>query len=184
MAVGILLFLLVAIGAVGYLIFSGDSKEAIETAQQKVDKPANELTRIADIPKESIDKAKAAVDQVNAKASTDEILGSDEPVAAPAEEEKPEPSAEVAETPAPAPVPVEEGPRAVTYGQQNPDVLDWIEDLGGIQVGRGKMILNGQTYSTGAVVNQSLGIRWIGEDKALGLLYFQDSQGVKYEKEF
>ncbi len=181
MAVGILLVLIVGIAFVGIMLFTGGDQEdpapppATASAEPE-SKP--KPTSIADIPKESIDKAKAAVAQVNEKSNTDEILGDSKPA---------DSTAVVAPQPAPTPTAkpaVVEGPRAVTYGQQDPNILDWVENLRGIQVGRGKMILDGTTYPAGTIVNPELGIRWIGEDKALGLLYFEDANGVRYEKEF
>ncbi|GHB98162.1 hypothetical protein [Cerasicoccus arenae] len=175
-AIVILVALLAAIGGVGYLLMGmmgGDKEEAPIAEDTKAS--AKEPSSIAKIPKQSIDKAKETVAAVNAASNTDEILGGSS---------KPTPITAIPITTVLVEEPVVEGPSVVTYGQQDPTILKWVESLEGYQVGRGKLILNGQLYKEGAVVNPTLNVRWLKEDPRLKLLYFQDANNVTYEKEF
>ncbi|MEO0794246.1 MAG: hypothetical protein AAFX93_03735 [Verrucomicrobiota bacterium] len=165
-----------AIG-IGVLGAMGDSGE------ESTVEPEAEKTSIADIPKASIDKAKEAVAQVNAKSSTDEILGSTEESSntsvPPATHElitdKP------LEVLTPDPAAVEKLP---TFTEQDPLVIEWVEAMRPSGFGREKMIYNGKAYERGQIINPELEIRWTAHDPALGLLIFTDSNGVEYEKDY
>jgi len=194
-AVAILAVLLAGIGGGVMMLMGsmGDEEETTaETAEGEAAEDAEEPTRIADIPKASIDKAKEVVAQVNAKASTDEILGAsadeamDESRAG--EGEQPavaanQPSSVAPSASSSAPPTLSVTP-TVNYAKQNPDVIDWVESLERIQFGRGKLIINNQAYTKGQVVNETLNVRWIQADQALGILIFEDANGVEYEKDF
>lgn len=178
----ILIVLLGAIG-VGVMMLMGsmgsDGEEAL------VETPAAtetaEPTAIADIPKASIDLAKETVAKVNQQASTDEILGDNENAPAPSNADVP-----TTTTPATTPQFPDEGPKvaAAGYGQQSPAIIEWVEGLEGLNFGRGKLIMNGKIYSQGQLINETLGVKWKGADQALGILIFEDANGVIYEKDF
>jgi len=152
------------------------------------DAPANaddvSASDLASLPKDAIDQAQSVVDQVNQKASTDEILG----------DAAPSPKAESAPEPAPAPPepivqssPPEPSAGPVVEdqgGQADPQIEDWVESIRPESFGRGKMIFQGQSYREGDVVNAELDVRWVGEDTELDLLLFRDANGVVYEKDY
>lgn len=198
MAVGILLVLIIAIAAGVLALFSGDDAEptpdlaandVAETSEPEPESKAKKPTPISNIPKSSIDQAKSVVAQVNQKASTDEILGdSSAPKPISSEEaNSPETTRTSSAGITPTSSDTDDLPSvkpSINYAQQEPKVIDWIESLEGLNFGRGKLILNGETYSQGDMINPELEVRWIKADQALGILVFQDERGVIYEKDF
>ncbi|MGE9296233.1 MAG: hypothetical protein ACQKBV_08120 [Puniceicoccales bacterium] len=185
----VLVILLGGVAAIGIgLMGAMGSADVQEEAVAEVEE---ETTKLANLPKKLIDTAQNTVDQVNEKASTDEILGGNAPVA----QVSPPPAP--AATPVPAPVPpkpvLEEvsvatppapRPPANTRPTRDPAIADWVDDMRPSGFGRGKMIYNDRAYQEGDIVNPSLEVRWIKHDPDLGLLIFQDANGTIYEKDY
>lgn len=66
---------------------------------------------------------------------------------------------------------------------QNPEVRRYIEGIRPTGIRGNRMMLDGQLFETGEVVNRHLGVRWIHWDPQLGVLTFEDERGVRYEKD-
>ncbi|QYY36550.1 hypothetical protein [Ruficoccus sp. ZRK36] len=69
-------------------------------------------------------------------------------------------------------------------GQPNPAVTAWIEQLRPNVIRGSRMTIEGVNYHIGDQVSQAPVILWIGHDRDLGLLTFEDANGIIYEKDY
>lgn len=176
-------------GVLGVLGDSGEEAVPLQTVkQQSADKPKKTSDNItpAEAPKKgTLANVKELTETVSAKASTEEITQSAEPA-----QKAPSAVAKQAPAPKPTPPPVAETavvppstPRSES-AVRSEDIQQWVEDFRPNGFGRGIMIANDQKYRIGEMVNEELGIRWVGMDQQLGLLYFEDKGGAIYEKDY
>ena len=66
----------------------------------------------------------------------------------------------------------------------NPQIQDWVENLSSFAVSDTLIIIKNQPYKQGDVVNEELGLRWMGHNPKLKLLHFVDEYNVVYEKDY
>lgn len=112
-----------------------------------------------------------------------------QPPSAPSQAAPPSrPSTPSAHLPPPTPAPEIAKPKVAAPPPSTavPDqqVAKWVEDLRPQSISRSRMMIGGQRYELGSLVEENLQIRWIAIDMDLGVLVFEDAKGVRYEKDF
>lgn len=206
-AVLVLVFLL---GGVGFLVWGvlgmfQENDAPTETAAQKADaeipvetaaKPEVETGETSP-PKGALAHIKDLTEKVTDKASTKEVTEfadnmapsqkPSEPQAQPVAVEAVEPTyltpTDVSSAP---PNPLPPGPPITPVVRNEPDpvIQQWIENIHVTGFSSRKIQIDGVTYPLNAVINEEHNLRWVGADSQLGLLKFEDSSGVRYEKDY
>ncbi len=190
----ILLFLVGGIGTIvwGVLGMLKDGEETVQEAPAPPPPPAAPAEPepapsgpqlATDEPKSFLGKTAKLTQQVSEKASTEEITDFAEGLEKEPAPEEPEAVKVSSEPAAGISRDVEPTPKAVR-SSGDPEVRTWIEGIRPSGVGRGMMILDGEKYRLGEVVNPQLNVRWVGVDSQLGILIFEDPYGVRYEKDY
>ncbi len=78
----------------------------------------------------------------------------------------------------------EKKPVGFGKGPKDPTVLVFVRDAKISSVTPNKIALNGKVYKLGGMIDETIGLRWVGYDPALEVIYFQDENGVRYEKDY
>ena len=181
---GFLLIALFFCGAIGLIIMGlmslGGSDEEADASQQAPEETVSDIPALPEPPPPLEEDILAEAPPLEGTSIPEKKLVSEAELPPLIQETEETAAAPIVEAPPPQPKPKPKKKQV----KPNMEVARWVDALHPTGISKKRIVVGGTMYPIGAVINKSPKIIWVEVDTQLGVLTFEDENGVRYEKDY